>query len=185
MPKNISKELEIEILNLPQKEKDRHLLRLIAQNKLLREQMQFQLLEDEQDLAQRKNELRDWISEMTAKAYPGTAFFLKSIRKMSAEAVWYRRVTKDKYGEVDLHLTYIEQTLEKQIRHVNIFSRKGDVLRTYLVKKVLSILKMIGALHPDFHIDFSERVDKVLQLLHTFDTKIEAQKLNLPKSFSE
>jgi hypothetical protein len=54
MPKNISKELEAAILNLTQKEKDRHLLRLIAKNNLLREQMQFTLLEEENDLGWRR-----------------------------------------------------------------------------------------------------------------------------------
>ncbi|MGR3810034.1 hypothetical protein [Jiulongibacter sp. NS-SX5] len=182
MPKNISKELEKEILALPQKDKDRHLLRLISRNKLLLEQMQYELLEDESDLYLRKEAVKDHILETMQKPFPGTAFFLRAFRKLSTEITWHRRVTKDKYGEVDLQILCLEKAFEAQLKHIGIMSRKGDVLRTYMVKKAISVLKMIDKLHEDYKIDFSSRMDKVLKLLHTFETKYDAQKLELPDS---
>lgn len=182
MPKNISKELEKEILNLPQKDKDRHLLRLISRNKLLLEQMKYDLMEDEADLYLRKEALKEHILEVMAKPFPGTAFFLKAFRKLSTEITWHRRVTKDKYGEVDMQILCMEKTFEKQIRHIRVMSRKGDVLRTYLVKKAISVLNMIDKLHEDYRIDFASRMNQILKLLHTFETKYDAQKLSLPES---
>ncbi|KPM50052.1 hypothetical protein [Jiulongibacter sediminis] len=182
MPKNIPKELEKEILGLPQKDKDRHLLRLISRNKLLLEQMKYDLMEDEADLYLRKEALREHILGVMAKPFPGTAFFLKAFRKLSTEITWHRRVAKDKYGEVDMQILCLEQAFEKQIRHVGVMSRKGDVLRTYMVKKALSVLKMINALHEDYRIDFAGRMNQILKLLHTFETKYDAQKLSLPES---
>ncbi|WP_304235622.1 hypothetical protein [Jiulongibacter sediminis] len=182
MPKNIPKELEKEILALPQKDKDRHLLRLISRNKLLLEQMKYDLMEDEADLYLRKEALREHILGVMTNPFPGTAFFLKAFRKLSTGITWHRRVTKDKYGEVDMQILCLEQAFEKQIRHVDVMSRKGDVLRTYMVKKALSVLKMINALHEDYRIDFAGRMNQILKLLHTFETKYDAQKLSLPES---
>jgi hypothetical protein len=76
----------------------------------------------------------------------------------------------------------LEQAFEKQTRHIGLMSRKGDVLRTYLVKKAISVLNMINKLHEDYRIDFAARMNQILKLLHTFETKYDAQKLSLPES---
>ncbi|MCR9065770.1 MAG: hypothetical protein NXI00_17495 [Cytophagales bacterium] len=185
MPKNISKELEVAILSLTQKEKDRHLLRLIAKNELLREQLQFTLLEDEADLYLRKEKIKEHIQETLSKSYSSVTFFLRDLRKLSTTITWHRRVTKDKYGEIDLFILALRLALENQRKHISSFSRKGDVCRVYIVKKTLSVLKMIDALHEDFKIDFKGRMNQILTLLHTFETKYDAQKLSLPQSIQD
>jgi hypothetical protein len=185
MPKNISKELEAAILNLTQKEKDRHLLRLIAKNNLLREQMQFTLLEEENDLGWRREEIRDLIDELFSKNYSYVGLFLKDVRMVSAKITWHRRVTKDKYGEVELSILLMEIILKNHSGQINKAMRKADSLRVYLVRKAIAIIKYILALEEDFHIDFIERMDAVLRLLHTFETKYPASLLGLPKAMPQ
>lgn len=182
MPKNISKELEKEILGLSQKEKDRHLLRLISRNNLLREQLQYTLLEDESDLKYRVEEIREELKSILCKRYSHVVFLTKAIRKQSTAIVWHRRVTKDKYGELLLFTEYMELILEHQQEHINANTRKADVLRVYLTKKTLAIIKMLDGLHADYRIDFLSRINKVLELLYTFYTRFEAAKLKLPTS---
>lgn len=182
MPKNIPKELENAILSLSQKEKDRHLLRLISKNQLLREQMQFTLLEDESDLGWRREELSDLMAQMFDKSYSYTGILLKDIRMVSAKITWHRRVTKDKYGEADLALTLLEKALSNHQNQIAKSHRKAESLRVYLVRKGIAVIKYINALHEDFRIDFIKRMDKVLWQLHTFETKYSAALLKLPKA---
>ncbi|AWV98927.1 hypothetical protein [Arcticibacterium luteifluviistationis] len=182
MPKNISKELENAILTLSQKEKDRHLLRLIAKNQLLREQMQFTLLEDESDLGWRREELLDLMSQLFDKPYSYTGILLKDIRMVSAKITWHRRVTKDKYGEAELALVLLEKILANHRNQLAKSHKKAESLRVYVVRKAIAVIKYITALHEDFQIDFVSRMDKVLDQLHTFETKYPAALLQLPKA---
>ncbi len=183
MPKNISKELEKEILSLPTKEKDRHLLRLIAANKLLREQMQFNLLEDESDLQWRREEISEENKAHLMVRYPNVVFLTKAIKKRSAAITWHRRVTKDKYGEVQLWIHWFELLLENQSSYINATSRKSDVLRLYLVKRARHLIKLTEALHEDYRIDFLAGINRILKLLHTFETKYMAASQKLPVEF--
>jgi hypothetical protein len=182
MPKNISKELEKEILGLTQKEKDRHLLRLIAANKLLREQLQFTLLEDDSELRLRVEELEEGIRENLSKDFSHVTFLTKAIRKEVAAVTWHRRVTKDKYGEIHLWIVLFQTVFEHQSAHIRSFERKADVLRVYLVKRMAAVLRLLNAVHADFQTDFFVEINKILKLLHTFDTKFEAVKIKLPTS---
>ncbi len=182
MPKNIPKELELAILSLSQKEKDRHLLRLISKNNLLREQMQFNLLEDESDLTWRRQDLADSIDSNFGIPYSYVGVLLKDIRKVSAQITWHRRVTKDKYGEAELTVALLEIVVLNHHKQINKNIRKADSLRVYLVRKGIAAIKYINALHEDFHIDFRDRMDKVLGLLHTFETRYHASILELPEA---
>lgn len=185
MPKNISKELENAILNLSQKEKDRHLLRLISKNNLLREQMQYTLLEDESDLIWRREEIKDLTEQLLDRRYSYSGVLLKDIRLLSAIIIWHRRVTKDKYGEVELALSLLEKVLDKHQIHINRSGRKSDSMRVYLVRKAIAVIKYIDALHEDFRFDFVSRMNKVLSLLYTFETKYPASLLDLPKAMPQ
>ena len=57
----LTKELQKAILELPDKEKDKFLLRLITKNDLLVEQLQFQLMEDESSVQLRRDDVKDMI----------------------------------------------------------------------------------------------------------------------------
>ena len=57
------KDLKQAIVNLPPKEKDKLLLRLIAKDKVLTEHLHFKLLENEQDLNARHLALKSTIDE--------------------------------------------------------------------------------------------------------------------------
>lgn len=185
MPKNISKELEKAILALPTKEKERLLLRLIAKNQLLLEQLDYTLVAEESDLDIRREELNQRIKEEVSKSYLNIVLFTKALRKQSAAVTWHRRVTKDKYGELEGQLLLVETTLTKQRKYVSQLTKKGDSLRLYLVKKTISLLKLTEGIHEDFLIDFSERINQLLKLLYTFETSFYAHNLKLQKTFGE
>ena len=57
------KDLKAAITAIPDKEKDKLLLRLIAKDKVLTEHLHFKLLEDESDLEERHQLLKEEIDE--------------------------------------------------------------------------------------------------------------------------
>ncbi len=61
------KDLKMEIRSLPEKEKDKLLLRLIAKDKVLTEHLHFKLLEDESDLGARHDKLHEEINEVVSE----------------------------------------------------------------------------------------------------------------------
>ena len=68
MSKIIDNELEDAILNLPVKERNKLLLRLIRKDKILTEQLHFKLLEHpEIDLKLRESEIYEYIDEYLYK----------------------------------------------------------------------------------------------------------------------
>lgn len=63
MSQKISSELQRAILTMPEKEKDKLLLRLIAKDAMLIKKLHHQLLEDESDALQQREELIKNIKE--------------------------------------------------------------------------------------------------------------------------
>jgi predicted component of type VI protein secretion system len=61
------KDLKLAIRSLPEKEKDKLLLRLVAKDKVLTEHLHFKLLENEQDLSDRCEALMERIDRSIAE----------------------------------------------------------------------------------------------------------------------
>src|SRR5690606_18915830 len=104
--------LQEAILELPQKEKDKLLLRLIRKDKTLINQLHFQLLEDENDLLARRDgalaALDDTLylmeTRLESKRYYTAKDLLKSLRALSGIVNQHVLITKDKLGELELRL---------------------------------------------------------------------------------
>ena len=93
------KDLKIEIKSLPEKEKDKLLLRLIAKDKVLTEHLHFMLLENEEDLANRYQDLSQAISnvlmELNKTGKASSKDVLLKIRRLSGSISHHQKVTKD------------------------------------------------------------------------------------------
>lgn len=183
MPKNISKELEIAILELPQKEKNRLLLRLIAKNDILTEQLQYKLLETEDDLVFRKAEIKDQIEEKLAEhtSYPSQLMW--DIKSLNSKITRHRRVTYDKYGEVELTVALLKNVFAQKATFLEILTARTEKLSIYLVKRMIMLLKNIAKLDRDYWIDFKSDIDFILEVMHEKITRIHAREFGLPTEF--
>lgn len=187
MPKAIVKDLEIEILSLPEKEKDKLLLRLIAKNKILIEQLHFKLLED--PVLDLKSRLIDTKEKIDSEAHTmnGNTFkqVIRSIRTGSACINHFKKITADKIGEVELNL----HLLEVYFKIAPKFLQEGDYvyyyesLYIYVVKKTIALKKLIEKLHEDFYIEYAGRFNSILEKTHRGPLKSIAKELNLDKTF--
>ena len=182
MPK-IPKELQNVILQLPTKEKDKLLLRLIAKNELLTEQLYFQLLEDESDLKQKREEIKEKITRSAKGYHESPGWMMMAMRDLNGLIAWHVKVTKDKYGEVELTLFMLKSFFEYQEKHLQKFTSKSDTLALYVAKRTDFLVKKASKLHEDYHIEFDRDINQLLKWVHTLAPSFYATQLNIPKEW--
>ncbi|MDP5122114.1 MAG: hypothetical protein NWQ46_11005 [Spirosomaceae bacterium] len=181
MPKNIDKPLENAILNLPQTEKDKFLLRLIAKDKILIEQLQVKLLEDDFDLRERKEEIKKRIIAVSKMTHSTPGWMMMDMRDMSGIINHYFKVTKDKYGEVELQLFLLLSFFDNQQKFMQQYTSRADKLALYVAKRAETILNKLGRLHEDYRIEFERDVNRLLDNVHHGVAEYYARQLQLPK----
>lgn len=181
MPKNIDKPLENAILELPQTEKDKLLLRLIAKDQILIEQLQVKLLEDDFDLKERKEDIKKRILAVSKMTHSTPGWMMMDMRDMSGLINHYIKVTRDKYGEVEMQLFLLLAFFENQPDFMNNYTSRADKLALYVAKRAETILKKLNALHDDYRIEFERDVNRMLNHVHGGVAEYYARELKLPK----
>lgn len=181
MPKNIDKPLENAILELPQTEKDKLLLRLIAKDKILVEQMRVKLLEDEFDLRERKDEIKKRILAVSKMTHSTPGWMMMDMRDMSGIINHYFKVTKDKYGEVELQLFLLLAFFDNQQKFMQKYTSRADKLALYVAKRAELILKKLDKLHDDYRIEFERDINRMLDNVHHGVAEYYARELKVPK----
>ena len=178
--------LKLEIRSLPEKEKDKLLLRLIAKDKVLTEHLHFKLLENEEDLAGRSANLLATIDEGIAALLSSKKLnskdVLTQIRSLTGKINHHFKVTKDINSDIELRI-YL-------LRHVpvafneEVFSslhKYNEKLNIYFVKSVVAVLKKYDKTHEDIQFDLKESINEVLIKTHNNKTRTIAKELGLPK----
>jgi hypothetical protein len=187
MAKNITKELERAILEMPQKEKDKILLRLIDKNAILVEQLHYRLLEDDGfDLQVRKDKARASIryyAGLGSSKYP--KFVLKHLRAANSAITHFKRITGDKVGEIELYLELLTAALNTHtfILSYTLYHPEFDAIRMYLCNKLANVLKLIDKVHEDYRIEFAKSMDEVLEKMQADGMKKITKEFNFPTDF--
>lgn len=182
MPK-ITKELEKAIQGLPAKEKDKMLLRLIGKNDLLVQQLQYQLLEDESFLEERRAAVKKSILSVSKMYHDTPGWMMQDMRNLNAQITTHVKVTKDKYGEVELTLYLLNTFFENQFKLLEKYNSKSDTLALYVAKRTEFVLKKLPKLHEDYYIEFEREVNKLLERVHSYAPAYYAREMKLPKSW--
>ena len=166
MPRvKLSPEIKIAITAMSAKEKDKLLLRLVAKDDKLVEQLEFKLIEAEATREERRYRVSELIEGnlldfQQRRFYPGV--LTRTLRKTSARITRHVQVTKDKYGEIQLNLELVNRCLELFAKKLpTIPSRKVDSLYTYLIKKAMRIDTLLERLHEDYRLDFEDEIARL------------------------
>jgi len=164
-------ELKNAVLNLSPREKDKLLVRLISKDKMLLKQLHFQLLEDADDLAQRIDDLRTKLTEMTKPSSSGIkqgASFsnYKSLtsllRQQSGLINEHEKVTKDKFSEVEFRLLILENAFKTYpILFQKSYISGVDKLHKYVIARLKATLAKYDKLHEDLQFDVQESYNYV------------------------
>lgn len=179
----LSKEFKQAILEMPLAEKDKLLLRLIAKDPLLCEKLEHELLNDQTDTEDRREAIRGQINILAHMYHYSPGYMMMDMRSVNALITHHVKITKDKYGEVELTLLLLNQIFEHQLPHLATYNAKSDTLASYVAKRTEFVLQKLQKLHPDLHIEFADSVNLLLQRVHQYAPARYARELKLPTSW--
>lgn len=177
----LSSELKKEILLLSVKEKDKLLLRLVAKDSLLIDQLEFQLIEEGLTIESRRQELQDELDKIYQQQLNYKQYLLPVIKEKSAKIAMHLKVTKDKYGEVDLLLNLLVDPFDMKPHLFSELTYNNEKLCIYLVKRTIYLLKKYKAIDEELKLDFLGRVNSLLKHLNTTAAQYYAFEYGLPK----
>jgi hypothetical protein len=158
-------DLKRAILEMPEKEKDKLLLRLIAKNNTLIKQLHFQLIEESGSIEERREDIKSLINE-SADRYPSyyysPGYLMMAMRDLSGTINTHITTTKDKSGEAELQLLLLNALIEKNLSQL-IAAHKNSryTFDDYIVKRAKKIVTLISKMHEDYLIEYSDDLQKL------------------------
>ena len=180
------KELKIEILALPPKEKDKLLLRLVAKDKVLTEHLHFMLLEDESHLRDRVSNIKEQIlttmEHLKEQKNLNAKEVLTNLRKLAKIVNHNFRVTKTNFEDVELRIFLFNNTI-MQFKSGIFSSYKNyeQLFTTYFIKSTLVTLRKFDKLHDDLQFDLRDELNKLLFKIYKGNMAATAEELDLPR----
>lgn len=162
----LDKEFKEMISNLPSKEKDKLLFRLLKKDKALVNRLYFELV-DNRSLEDRRLELEKIVEKQTDQmfnTYYSPGYLHMDMRYLSGEISEHVKITKDSYGEVSLNLLMLIKVLKGNSRKLTeVNYGKAYKCCMYMIARTFKILTLISKLHADY---FSDIEDDLRQLGH-------------------
>ena len=176
----LGKELRQAIMAMPTAEKDKLLLKLVARDPALCERLTFELVDENTTLEQRREEIREMINGLMAQKPYSPGYLMMDMRTINARITNHVKITKDKYGEVELTLLLVNSLFERQPDAIRTYSQRNDTLAEYVAKRTQFMLEKVGKMHSDLHLEFEESIHQLLQRVHANAPGRYAKALNLP-----
>lgn len=161
-------ELKDAIRQLPSKEKDKLIFRLLKRDLVLANQLLFEFVSTETVEIRRektKKYLKNLIERATLHFY-STRYLNMDVRGMSGVISEHVSFTKDKYGEISLNLWMITEVLQKNAK--KILAESGDKSEKFcvaVIARAFKILLLIKKLHEDYLVDFEDNLIKLGNLI--------------------
>jgi len=184
-------ELKKAVLDLPQKEKDKLLVRLISKDKMLIKQLHFQLLENEYDLEDRIEKLRQQLaqlfdiglSQIANTAHHSNFIALSKLVKQASGLVnEHEKVTKDKNSEVEFRCYILKRAIVDYDRLFDSsYQSAAHKLHKYITGRIKHAVGKFSKLHEDFQFDYREDFQNTLDAFGntTLKSYISEQKIDI------
>lgn len=167
--------LKIAILDLPTKEKDKLLLRLINKDETLVEHLHFQLLEDESDLQDRVKIIYEKIDLQLKKSnhlinqiniIRSHRQLLLTLKTLSGIVNYHVQITKDKVSEFELRKYILQESFTRYSYLFNKYTTGENAEK--LFKYQAGRLKLIQSIFDKFHEDLKYDYENEIQQLNDF-----------------
>ena len=176
------------VRELPLREKDKLLLRLIAKDELLLEQLSFTYLEHGETTDERTGEMMDFLHE-TLRGERGLSpgELMMAMRRVSGYVTRHARVTKDKLSEVVLITEMLHYGLDQHTARMRRRYRNRDrwyKFSMYVTKRVPTLLRKADKLHPDLWLEVEGKLNELLLMIwDTPELSAEAERQGLPREW--
>ncbi|MFV0228373.1 hypothetical protein OBK05_11865 [Empedobacter falsenii] len=179
--------LKIAILDLPTKEKDKLLLRLINKDETLVEHLHFQLLEDESDLQDRVKIIYEKIDLQFKKSnhlinqiniIRSHRQLLLTLKTLSGIVNYHVQITKDKVSEFELRKYILQESFTRYSYLFNKYTTGENAEK--LFKYQAGRLKLIQSIFDKFHEDLKYDYENEIQQLNDFlkETPLKNSRIN-------
>ncbi|QRR02818.1 hypothetical protein [Dyadobacter sandarakinus] len=174
-------QLKKAVIQMPAKEKDKLLLRLIAKDKALVDKLHFELIEDSATIPERREELTSRIIRISKFNQNTPGWVLADIRGLSSDIAYHVKVTKDKQGGLELNLLLLNTFLETHRDTLKTYSSRADPCALYIAKKAQTVVNGLNRLNEDYRFDYLEDVNRMLKAVFSLCSKQYARQLELPE----
>src|SRR5690606_6977743 len=164
-------ELKEAVLNLPQKEKDKLLVRLVGKDKMLMKQLHYQLLEDQVDLEDRIEKLKERLANLFAEGrstvkniptYSNYRELMALIRQASGMINEHEKITKDKFSEIDCRIFILNTAFQRFPRLLERSAVHTALkLHDYLRIRIRTTTSKYEKLHEDLQFDLQEPMEEM------------------------
>lgn len=179
----LSPDLKAAIVQMPQKEKDKLLLQLVAKNDSLVLRLEFELLEQGDTLNERRQEIKKAILRVAKMTHDTPGWMMMDMRSLSGDITQHVKTTKDKYGDIELTLYLLKTFFDHQLDLLRLHNHRSDSCAEYIAKKTDGMIKKLNKFDEDYYVDFETDVNKLLECVHTFCPKTYARELKVPTSW--
>lgn len=165
------------LAQLPNKEKDKLILRLLKKDISLANQLYFQLL-DTRSVEELRNNVEQKIEEFfhyRSNNFYSPGILMMYVRDVSGAITEHVSTTKDKFGEPYLNCVMLISALQNNSANL-IQCSKGDTFKfnTYVIARIFKILTQVRALHEDLRYDFQELFEKLITEMIQLPTLMDA-----------
>ncbi|MFD1874752.1 hypothetical protein [Hymenobacter bucti] len=171
------------LFDLPPKEKDQLLARLVAQDAVLTEQLAHRLLEGPDGVADRRAVLRQQVDDPVRGYHQTPNDLLVILRQLQARLAYHTRITDDAFGEVELSLRLLANVFQHQPAVVARLHGPTQPLLQHLVRRTQEALKQANKLHADYHLELAETATAVLGGLYASGAAPLAREAGLPRQW--
>lgn len=162
------KEFKEALLDLPVKEKDKLLLRLLKRDVPLANQLYFELVST-QTVEERRSELEEMVLKRAvsiSKRSSSIHDLLSGMRSLSGDITEQVKITKDKFGEISLNLLMLNEILKTNKPQISFFSRvKAHKFAVYVIARAFKLIVLINAMHEDYLADFRSDLNTLGELI--------------------
>ena len=170
------------LFQLPEKEKDQLLARLVALDPVLTEQLAFRLLEGPEALETRRATLRAQVDDPVRGYHQTPNDLLVILRQLQARLAYHAKITDDAFGEVELSWRLLANVFRHQPDTTARLHGPTQPLLQHLTKRAHEALKQTAKLHEDYHVELAETANAVLAALWQSGAAPLARELGLPKA---
>jgi hypothetical protein len=149
---------------LPEKEKDKLILRLLRRDMDLAEKLFFELV-DTDSVEDKRRIIESNISKYIkrfSENYHSLDYIASEMRSVSGKISHHVKITKDKFGEISLNLQMLNDVIEQNsfsLSHSKI--EKSNKFYIYVISRAFKILLLIRDLHEDFILDFKDDLERL------------------------
>lgn len=171
------------LLQLPQKEKDQLLARLVAQDAVLTEQLAYRLLEGPDALETRRAALRTLVDDPVRGFHQTPNDLLVILRQVQARLSYHAKITGDAFGEAELSWRLLANVFRHQAAVVARLHGPTQPLLQHLARRAHEALKLTHRLHEDYHLELTSAAREVLGALWQSGAAPLARELGLPRTW--